>query len=44
VGELMRVRDGGDLGETGYEGVKTLGFDGALIHVGVVECGDPRFI
>ena len=44
VGELMLVRDGGDLGETRKEGVKTVGFDGALVHVGTIEVGDLGFI
>ena len=44
VGEFARGVDGGDGGEVGLEGGEAVGFDGGLVHVGVVEVGDLALV
>jgi hypothetical protein len=44
VGELARSVDGGDGVEVRLERGEAVGFDGGLIHVGVVEVGDLALV
>jgi hypothetical protein len=44
VGEFAPGMDGVDFGEVGLEGGEAVGFDGALVHVGVVEVGDLALV
>jgi len=44
VGELLWGVDRGDFGEVGLEGGETVGLDGGLVHVGVVEVGDLALV
>src|ERR1700680_1803183 len=44
VGEFARGVDGGDFGKVGSEGSETVRFDGALVHVGVIEFGERALV
>ena len=44
VGKLARGVDGGDFGEVRLERGEAMGFDGGLVHIGVIEVGDLALI
>ena len=44
MGELFLGVDGGDGVEEGLDGSEAVGFDGRLVHVGVVEVGDAAVV